>query len=68
MSRFQYFLDNPLTEDGEVVSCNCRPSFTLNEDFGSHFCSRLSPLRAIVHAKRVLTKSAKRKVEILSNA
>jgi hypothetical protein len=31
-SRLPYFLDNRLTDGGEVVSITPRPSFTLQED------------------------------------
>jgi hypothetical protein len=33
MSRISYFLDNRLTDDGEVVSLTHRPRFTPKKDF-----------------------------------
>jgi hypothetical protein len=41
-SRFPHFLDNRLTDDGEVVSLTRRPPFTARKIPGTHFCSRLS--------------------------
>jgi hypothetical protein len=41
-SRLPYFLDNQLTDVGEVVSPTRRPPFTPRKIPGTHFCSRLS--------------------------
>jgi hypothetical protein len=41
-SRFLYFLDNRLTDGGEVVSPTRRPPFTPRKIPGTHFCCRLS--------------------------
>jgi hypothetical protein len=36
--RLPHFLDNRLTDDGEVVSLTRRPSFTPGKIPGTHFC------------------------------
>jgi hypothetical protein len=36
--RLPYFLDNRLTDGGEVVSLTRRPPFTLRNIPGTHFC------------------------------
>jgi hypothetical protein len=41
-SRLPHFLDNRLTNGGEVVSLTLRPPFTLKKIPGTHFCLRLS--------------------------
>jgi hypothetical protein len=41
-SRFPHFLDNWLTDGGEVVSLTRQPPFTPREIPGTHFCQRLS--------------------------
>jgi hypothetical protein len=41
-SSLPYFLDNRLTDCGEVVSLTSRPHFTPQEVRGTHFCQRLS--------------------------
>jgi hypothetical protein len=41
-SRLPHFLDNRLTDGGEVVSLTRRPPFTLRKIPGTHFCWRLS--------------------------
>jgi hypothetical protein len=37
-SRLSHFLDNQLTDGGEVVSLTCRPPFTPRKIPGTHFC------------------------------
>jgi hypothetical protein len=37
-SRFPHFIDNLLTDDGEVVSLTSRPPFTHRKIPGTHFC------------------------------
>jgi hypothetical protein len=37
-SRLTHFLDNPLTDGGEVVSLTRRPPFTPKEVSGTHSC------------------------------
>jgi hypothetical protein len=37
-SGLPHFLDNRLTDGGEVVSLTRRPLFTPQEDPGTHFC------------------------------
>jgi hypothetical protein len=37
-SRLSHFLDNWLTDGGEVVSLTCRPPFTPRKIPGAHFC------------------------------
>jgi hypothetical protein len=37
-SRFPHFLDNQLTDGGEVVSLTLRPPFTPRKIPGTHFC------------------------------
>jgi hypothetical protein len=37
-SRLPHFLDNTLTDGGEVVSPTRRPLFTLRNIPGTHFC------------------------------
>jgi hypothetical protein len=37
-SRLPHFLDNSLTDGGEVVSVTRRPSFATRNTSGSHFC------------------------------
>ena len=37
-SRLQHFLDNRLTDDGDVVSLTRRPPFTPRKIPGTHFC------------------------------
>jgi hypothetical protein len=37
-SRLPYFLDNRLTDGGEVVSLTRRPPFTTRKIVGTHFC------------------------------
>jgi hypothetical protein len=32
------FLENRLTDGGEVVSLTCRPPFTAKKIYGTHFC------------------------------
>jgi hypothetical protein len=42
-SRLSHFLDNRLTDGGEVVCLMCQPPFTPRENpGGTHFCQRLS--------------------------
>jgi hypothetical protein len=41
-SRFKYFLDSPLTEDGEVVSLTSWLPYTPRKIPGTNFCCRLS--------------------------
>jgi hypothetical protein len=36
--RFPYFLNNWLTDDGEVVSLTSQPPFTPRKIRGTHFC------------------------------
>jgi hypothetical protein len=43
MSRFPHFLDNRLTDGGEVVSLSFWPFFTPRKIPGTHFCQRLNP-------------------------
>jgi hypothetical protein len=38
MSRLPHFLDNPLTDGGEVVRLTHRPPFTHRKIPGTHFC------------------------------
>jgi hypothetical protein len=38
MSRLEHFLDNCLTDGGEVVSLTCQLPFTPRKIPGSHFC------------------------------
>jgi hypothetical protein len=38
MSRIPHFLDNQLTDGGEVVSLTRRPPFTPRKIPGTHFC------------------------------
>jgi hypothetical protein len=42
MLRLQYFLDNQLTDGGEVVSLTCWPPFTPRKISCTHFCYSLS--------------------------
>jgi hypothetical protein len=42
MLRLPHFLDNRLTDDGEVVSLTRRPTFTTRNIPGTYFCYRLS--------------------------
>jgi hypothetical protein len=42
MSRFPYFLDNRLTDGGEVVKLRRRPPLPFRKIPGIHFCYRLS--------------------------
>jgi hypothetical protein len=37
-SRFPHFLDNWITDGGEVVSLTFRPPFTLRQISGPHLC------------------------------
>jgi hypothetical protein len=37
-SRLKHFLDNRLTDSGEVVSLMPRLSFTLRKIYDTHFC------------------------------
>jgi hypothetical protein len=41
-SRFPHFLENRLTDGGEVVGLNLRPPVTPRKIPGTHFCWRLS--------------------------
>jgi hypothetical protein len=41
-SRLSHFLDNRLTDGGEVVSLTCQTPFTPRKIPGTHFCYRLS--------------------------
>jgi hypothetical protein len=41
-SGFTHFLENRLTDGGEVVSITRRPPFTPRKIHGTHFCQRLS--------------------------
>jgi hypothetical protein len=36
-----YFMDNWLTDGGEIVSLTRRPPFTPRKILGTHFCQRL---------------------------
>jgi hypothetical protein len=40
-SRIPHFLDNRLTDGGEVVILTRRPRFTPGRSSGTHFCWRL---------------------------
>jgi hypothetical protein len=57
--RIQYFLDNRLTDGGDVTLMR-RPSFTPWEISGTHFCYRLSRPQCYSMAGRI------RSIEILS--
>jgi hypothetical protein len=37
-SRLPHFLDNRLTDDGEIVSLTRRPPFTIRKKSDTHFC------------------------------
>jgi hypothetical protein len=37
-SRFPHFLDNRLTDGGEVISLTCLPPITPRKIPGTHFC------------------------------
>jgi hypothetical protein len=46
MPRLPLFLDNRLTDGGEVVSLTRRPPFTPRKTRGTNFCQRLSDPQA----------------------
>jgi hypothetical protein len=52
-SRLPHFLDNRLTDGGEVVSLTRRQPFTLRKIPGTHFCQRLSLPRGHKATRRV---------------
>jgi hypothetical protein len=52
-SRLPHFLDNRLTDGGEVVILTCRPPFTPKKISGTHLCQRLSRLQGHNTAGRI---------------
>jgi hypothetical protein len=42
MSRLPYFVENRLTDSGEIVNLTHLPSFTARRTPGTHFCLRLN--------------------------
>jgi hypothetical protein len=52
-SWLQHFLDNWLTDGGEVVRLTRRPSFTHRMIPGTHFSSRLSRHQGHIEARRI---------------
>jgi hypothetical protein len=48
-----HYLEYRLTDGGEVVSLTRRPPFTLSKIPGTHFCYRLSRLKAIMRLERL---------------
>jgi hypothetical protein len=59
MSRHVHFLDNRLTDGGEVVAIMRRPQFTTEKIPGTHFCQKMSQRRVNNGAgtKRLIKKS-----------
>jgi hypothetical protein len=53
MSRIPHFLDNRLTDGGEVVSLTRRPLFTPRKIPGTHLCHRLSQPQGHSAARRI---------------
>jgi hypothetical protein len=53
MSIIPYFLENRLTDGGEVSSIMWRPRFILQEDSCTNFCSRRSKLKGHSVAGRI---------------
>jgi hypothetical protein len=58
-SRLSHFLDNRLTDGGEVVSLTRRPPFPLRKITGTHFCYTLSRqrLEGLGQLKNLITSS-----------
>jgi hypothetical protein len=52
-SRLSHFLENRLTDGGEVVSLTRRQPFTPRKIPGTYFCYRLSPLQGHSAAGRI---------------
>jgi hypothetical protein len=62
MTMIPHFLDNWLTDDGEIVSLTCRLCFIIQTS-GTHFCKRPSNPRAILRLEGLgqLKKEEKKK-------
>jgi hypothetical protein len=52
-SRFPHFLDNRVTDGGQVVSLTRRPPFSPRKFLGTHFCQRMSQPQGHIAAGRI---------------
>jgi hypothetical protein len=50
---YTHFLDNLLTNGGEIVGLTSRPHFTLRKTPGTHFCYRLNQPQAHSEVGRI---------------
>jgi hypothetical protein len=64
-SRLPYFLDNRLTDGGEVVSLTRRPPFTPRNTSSTHFCYRLSRHQGHSAAGRI--RSTEKSSDLIRN-
>jgi hypothetical protein len=64
-SRIPHFLDNLLTDGGDVVNLMHRPPFTSRKIPGTHFCQRLSRPQGHTAAGRI--RSTERSSDLIGN-